>query len=248
MIRTLVRQFLRRRKIGVWAIDSSEILNFENVLYGVLQRRGNLKYLQIGGNDGVMADPMFDFVMRHSNEVSGLVIEPLPHLFQALESNYRHFPSINVERIAIHHSQSEMDMYFVDQASVSRKTKHLAGIASFDPNHWERTGLVSSSQIRKQTVPCVPIMDLIDRHGLFDIDVLVTDTEGYDFHIIESLDLELVRPFVIRFEHGLPNQLMSIEEFSRISSKLNGFGYQVVRESYDATAILLDEFTQDART
>jgi len=240
MMRTLIRRLLRTRGIGVWAIDSTELLNFENVLYRILSEKNHVRYLQIGGNDGVMADPMFDFVTRHSTRVSGLVVEPLPHLFQALSRNYRNFPSIRLVEIAIHDRESTMEMYFVDPSSVTRKNRHLAGIASFNPQHWERTGLLNESQIRQQTVPCIPLMQLIELHDLADIDVFVSDTEGYDFHILKALDLQKVRPSVIRFEHGLPNQMMSEVEFAQITKQLNEFGYQMIREDYDATALLLD--------
>lgn len=238
MMRALLRQFLRRQGIGVWKIDSPEIVNFENILFDVLTQRGRLKYLQIGGNDGVLADPMYEFIRRHKDKVTGLVIEPLPHLFKQLSANYRVFSSITLEQVAIHATETQMDMYYVDPRSIGADTSHLAGIASFDPQHWRRTGLVSESHIRTQQVKCVPLMDLIRNHSLEDVDVFVTDTEGYDFHVIEALDLKLVRPLVIRFEHGLPNGLMSADQFHGLVQKLNMAGYQVIKETYDATAIL----------
>jgi FkbM family methyltransferase len=239
MIRGLARKLLRRAGIGVWAIDTGEILNFENLLFGVLAREGGLKYVQVGGNDGILADPMYEFLRRHSNSVSGLVVEPLPHLFAALEQNYQNFSGVRLRKVAIHASKNEMQMYYVDPRKITKANSHLAGIASFDPDHWKRTGLVTADQILSQPVPCRPLMDVISEESLEDMDVFITDTEGYDFHVLSALDLDRTRPSVVRFEHGLKNSLMTRSQFNQVVEKLTNFGYHVIKEDYDATAIRL---------
>ena len=66
------------------------------------------------------------------------------------------------------------------------------------------------------------------------------DTEGYDYQILMSIDFAHVKPRMIRFEHGVRDQLMPHENFTKVCSYLNSFGYQIIAESYDATAYLLD--------
>ena len=55
-----------------------------------------------------------------------------------------------------------------------------------------------------------------------------------------SIDFEILKPNIIRFEHGLRNNLMTNKKFSKICKYLNSFGYQIITESYDATAYIID--------
>ena len=68
----------------------------------------------------------------------------------------------------------------------------------------------------------------------------MVDTEGYDYEILLSIDFVIVKPKIIHFEHGVRNELMSFEQFMIISDHLNAHGYQIIAQSYDATAYLLD--------
>jgi hypothetical protein len=74
---------------------------------------------------------------------------------------------------------------------------------------------------------------------LEDINVLIIDTEGYDAKILEMVDFELVRPSIIRFEHGMKSDVMSKETLLAIISRLNSYGYQIIVEDNDATAVLI---------
>ena len=70
--------------------------------------------------------------------------------------------------------------------------------------------------------------------------VLLQNKEGYDFEILMSIDFAHIKPRIIRFEHGVRNSVMSSDQFIHVCNHLNSYGYQIIAESYDATAYLLD--------
>ena len=55
-----------------------------------------------------------------------------------------------------------------------------------------------------------------------------------------GIDFTNVRPRIIRFEHGVRDRIMSESNFIEIIERLNSYGYQIMAESYDATAYLLE--------
>ena len=55
-----------------------------------------------------------------------------------------------------------------------------------------------------------------------------------------SIDFSILQPKMIRFEHGIRNEVMRPDKFLKVCDYLNSNGYQIITESYDATAYLLD--------
>lgn len=56
-------------------------------------------FVQVGANDGVWDDPLHDLVLEF--HLSGLLIEPLPDIFDKLKHNYRDQPQLLFENVAI---------------------------------------------------------------------------------------------------------------------------------------------------
>ena len=73
---------------------------------------------------------------------------------------------------------------------------------------------------------CVHINDLFAHIGVEEVDVLIIDTEGFDFALMESLDLGAISPLVIEFE----GKALTYEQIDRMQRKLEAYGYRV----YDA--------------
>ena len=97
-----------------------------------------------------------------------------------------------------------------------------------------------SEYIEEVTVKCVSFADFVKSQAIQNLDLLLIDTEGYDFEILMSIDFSVLKPKIIRFEHGIRNEVMSPENFASVCKNLNSLGYQVIADSYDATAYLLD--------
>lgn len=217
------------------------IFDFESFLQRYLIVNKKLFFIQIGANDGVMNDPIYKFNAKNYELISGYVIEPLKDIFQNLEKNYRKFPQITALNLGIHNTESEISLYRVKSEYLSEVPEFARGIASVNPDHWKKSNLVIDAHyITEEKINCISFSQLIKNYHIDSIDLLVIDTEGYDYEILMEMDLNTIRPKIIRFEHGIRDGVMSEIQFSQVCSKLNDFGYQIIAESYDATAYILE--------
>jgi hypothetical protein len=113
------------------------------------------------------------------------------------------------------------------------------GISSFDKDHHKRSGTPSEVMI-EEMVPCRTLDEVLEEHGVRNVDVLVIDTEGYDAEILRGFDFRRFKPKIIRFEHGLSSAVMSRETFSGVVDLLHRTDYELALERFDATAYQRD--------
>ncbi len=239
--KSYVHIVLRRMGYKAVMIGPYSIFDFESFLYRHLAVHKSLTFLQIGANDGVMNDPIYQFNIDNKSKVRGFVLEPLPDIYEKLVENYQSSPNIKPFNLAIHTTESEMVLHRVIPSRTDEVPEFARGIASFDETHWEKTTLVPNADYMEQVkVKCVSFADFIKSNAIDRLDLLLLDTEGYDYQILMSIDFTYIKPRMIRFEHGVRNNVMSPENFMSVCCYLNTFGYQIIAESYDATAYLLD--------
>jgi len=237
----IARKLLQKSGLRVTRPGPYGVFDFESFLCRHLEVHGTLNFVQIGANDGVMNDPIYKFLQKNKNRVSGFVLEPLPNIFSLLVKNYEAFPNIKPLNFAVHNSETEMLLYRVKPEHLSELPAFARGIASFDPNHWKKTSLVPDQDyIQSEIVKCISYSQLLENYGIAEIGLLLIDTEGYDYEILMGIDFTNVRPRIIRFEHGVRDRIMSESNFIEIIERLNSHGYQIIAESYDATAYLLE--------
>ena len=240
-LKKIIRVRFEKRGYRIFRPGPYMFFDFESFLYRHLEVHENLTYIQIGANDGVLNDPIYQFVVQNHKRVTGYLIEPVPEIYQRLVENYAKFEQIQAYNFAIHESEAEMKLYRVSPESEINLPKFAKGIASFDKDHWQKTLLVPGVEFMEAiSVPCMSLKQFISREEIEEVDLLIIDTEGYDFEILKALLLAKFRPRIIRFEHGLRNNIMTLKDFMEICGELNSSGYQIIAESYDATAYLLD--------
>jgi len=240
-IKTMVRDFMRRRGYRVFKIGPYSLFDFESFLYRHLEVHKTFSFLQVGANDGVMNDPIYQFNMDNKSVISGFVLEPLPDIYDKLVKNYQSCSNITAFNLAIHETETEMVLHRVKPALAALVPEFARGVASFDADHWEKTTIVPNAGYMEQVkVKCMSFANFIKSNGIDSLDLLLIDTEGYDYQILMSIDFTLIKPRMIRFEHGVRDKVMSPDNFTAVCSHLNSFGYQIIAESYDATAYLLD--------
>lgn len=241
LIKKYIQHWLHKYGLKISRIGPYSIFDFESFLYRHLAVHKTLTFLQIGANDGIMNDPVYHFNVGNRNAVSGFVLEPLPDIFEKLVENYKCCPGIKPFNLAIHATQSEMILHRVKPELAAEVPVFARGIASFDANHWKKTTLVPSVDLMEQVkVSCVSFADFIRSNAIDNLDLLLLDTEGYDYEILMSIDFAQIKPRIIRFEHGVRDNVMSFGQFKQVCNYLNSFGYQIIAESYDVTAYLLD--------
>ncbi len=173
----------------------------------------NLFFIQVGANDGKMNDPFFKFIRR--DNWNGLLIEPQRIIFERLRDNYSKFKKVTFENVAIS-DKEEIKKIFKISFSNSRRA---SGVSSFIKDDLKRildagyAELIAKEEniilpknkedwITTEDVKCLNLNSLLLKHNITKVDLLVIDTEGYDYEIIKTIPFEILRPKVIIFEHS----------------------------------------------
>lgn len=244
LLRESVNNFFGRLGYRLSRIDRTDhFFDMEALLHFQLRKSDGFFFVQIGACDGISFDPIYRFVTRNHEKIRGIVVEPLNDYFKELQHNYKKYPGIIPVRSAIHNVKKEMILYRVDPSKIPALPKWAKGISSFNKDHHRLSG-TSSDHIIQEKVPCMSLAELFDEYHVQKIDLLQIDTEGYDAEIMLNLDLNHIKPKIIRFEHGLPHGIMQKEQFLQIIDVLHRNDYEVALDKYDATAyqrsIILD--------
>ena len=220
---------LNRHVESEWARAVSPPLPCHPFLALLLLQHPQPFFIQIGAHDGISFDDLFGVVRRH--QLPGLVVEPLPDLFEKLRENYTSHPQVTPVNVAIDVHPGRRTMYRVPSGAPGAPS-FASGIGSFDPRHHRRSG-VSTQLICEQTVECITFDELMERYKVERVDYLQVDTEGYDAQILNSIDITRIRPGVIRFEHSA----LSPGEKDGLANRLAECSYQLIADQENAFAV-----------
>ncbi|MDQ0391877.1 FkbM family methyltransferase [Labrys monachus] len=159
--------------------------------------------VQIGSNDGRQGDPLYKWIKRKKNW-RGLLVEPVPYLFDRLKQNYRKKQGLLFFNAAISDESEHITLWSVDPKAVNSLDLPywFDQLASFDRNHiTSHLGSKIEPYIIQISVPAVSLTEAIKLNMIEKIDLLHIDTEGYDYNILRQLDFSRFRPTIIMYEH-----------------------------------------------
>src|SRR6185312_6255197 len=167
-----------------------------------LARAGDIAtFVQIGANDGNEADPMASIIRRH--KLKGVMVEPIPYFFDKLKRRYSDRHDIRFVNAAIAETNGERPFFYLPPDDPALPA-WANGLGSFNRETiMSHTALIENLDtiIRETTVPCITLNALLEQCKLREFDVLLIDTEGYDYRIIQQIDFDRFQPKVILFEH-----------------------------------------------
>jgi FkbM family methyltransferase len=181
-----------------------------------------LTFLQIGAFDGVGDDDLRELVTVH--KLRGVLVEPQPAAFARLQQNYRNQPQVTLLRAAIAEIEGTRDFFC--------HRSHASMAASFNRQHLRKHG-ISDRDIVMQQVPCHTVESALRSAGMDTIDLIQIDAEGYDWPIIRSIDLNRIRPQIMRFEY----RHMSDRDADACLERLAAAGYRFIIEMKDIIAV-----------
>jgi FkbM family methyltransferase len=190
-------------------------------------------FVEIGANDGVRHDHLRPHVL--AGGWRGVMVEPVPYVFEHLRHNYAGMEGVILENAAIADHDGRIPFF------------HLPPVADPEseglPDWYDALGSFSLDAVlaHADTIPdlerrlvstevrCLTLASLCQRHRVQHIDVLVTDTEGHDAEILDQLELRGARPRLIVYEHyHLPP-----EERDACRRRLERAGYLTMEEHFD---------------
>mgnify|MGYP000854727544 CR=1 FL=1 len=151
-------------------------------------------FIQVGAHDGLKNDPINKYIKKYNWH--GILIEPQQDIFYKLKENYKEFSkNLIFENIAISSAKNEIELY-------RSKSGNKSTVASVRKNITKRQLKAGDKELHSVKVKCTSLNNLINKHSVIKIDLLQIDTEGYDFEVIKTLELENLKPKIIHFEFG----------------------------------------------
>jgi FkbM family methyltransferase len=223
-----MRKYLNRLLLGL-GYRIEKVGRFERLLERLRRNRPSLRFVQVGANDGVRFDGLYDFVTR--NHCRGVAIEPLPDAFEILRRNYLSHREVTPVNLAIHPDADIATFYRVALERQAEVPEWTYGIASFDRTHLLRAG-VPEDCIAELSVRCAPLMQVVREHGLLGAELLQIDTEGFDAEVIRMVDFGTWRLLLVKYEHAN----LKPGEREACEARLRAEGYRLEAEGIDTIA------------
>jgi FkbM family methyltransferase len=193
---------------------------FRLAVEALMARRGDaLSFIQVGANDGVFGDPLRPYVLTRGWR--GILVEPQIDVFGRLRENYAECSErLSFENIAIS-SQDSLTLYLPPTQLGDHDPTHARSIVSSDPHVISRQIGMSESQLRRVDVPALTLDALLAKHEMTELDLLQIDAEGFDWEVLQTLDLDRVSPILIQVESGH----LSRTALSQMAKHLGDAGY-----------------------
>ena len=122
-------------------------------------------------------------------EVRGVLIEPVPELFERLRATYAGKDGLTFVNAAVAEADGRRDLYWVPPAPDDPEWSDQLGSFSRDVvlGHADEVRDLAD-RVVTVSVACRTLASLVAEHGLSDIDLLHIDAEGYDLAILRTID------------------------------------------------------------
>lgn len=177
------RYLARSYKANGRAIDGTNSIDIFAVLVRHLFTANPPFVIQIGANDGKMADPLCGLI---TPEWRGLLVEPHPEAFAQLQKTYQGFSKLKLVQCAVTERSETVTLQLCKNTVESTITRG------------DVKNLTGSVNVQGQTLQM-----LLQDHAISRADIMVVDTEGYDYKIVKQIFDTKVRPTILQFEHTL---------------------------------------------
>ena len=201
--------------------------------------------IQIGANDGITHDPVHKFIKR--DKWNGVLLEPQKYVFEKFLSKiYRKHSNISVVNAAMGYEDGTASIYKIGFSTARWAT----GLTTFDKATLEKafdSGHVArkcgkegskipeddSTHIVEESVTILSARSLINEYQVQKIDLLMIDTEGFDYEVIKMFDIANNKPGLIIFEKSH----LSEEDYQECEKLLSDNGYDIRKDGANTIAL-----------
>ncbi|MEX2404007.1 MAG: FkbM family methyltransferase, partial [Balneolales bacterium] len=208
--------------------------SLQKIISRFSKRKDDIFFIQIGSNDGVTRDPLHRHITK--DQWRGIVVEPVRYIYEKLIENYRYYPRVSCENLAIADENGTREFYRLKESD-DGLPEWYDQIGSFNPDivetHSHKINNFYKYYITEQ-VDCITLETLLKRHNVQKIDLIHIDTEGYDHEIIKMINFDKFNPEIIMFEH----KHLPIETYKEVIHFLKEKHYKLYSEKNDTMAIL----------
>lgn len=234
--------------VGRWlrlARLATRPLRRQDVVHREALRQPGLRFIQIGANDGVIADPLHPFIEDFG--WTGVLVEPQPAVFEdKLSPLYCDNERVTLINAAVGAESGSMPLYVLSFSD----ERWATGKATLDREILQRSvdsglidRLVAAHQVRPPedradwitsiSVPVVTVAELLSRSGMVDFDLLHVDTEGADGLIVRQFDFSASSCRLVQFEHVH----LTDDDLALTCAHLERAGYTLYHDKMDCLAV-----------
>ena len=191
---------------------------FDLAVQALMAQRGDaLRFVQIGANNGIDGDPLRPYIVKHPWR--GVLVEPQPNIFALLTANYAECADrLAFENVAI--SRGGCLVLYLPPADWP-SDKHGVTYVSGVPSVLARQIDVAESTLTRIEVPAMTLDALFAKHGIEQLDLLQIDTEGFDWEVLQTIDLTRFKPAIIHIETGH----LSRDALAKVAARLTEADY-----------------------
>ena len=190
-------------------------------------------FVEIGSNDGEQLDHLRSLILQCNWR--GVMVEPVPYVFERLRDNYAALERVTLENAAITGADGHQLFFHLAQVDDPAREKlppWYDAIGSFSREHLliHKPAIPDIEQRVVETrVPCLTFDSLCQKHGLDAVDLLSIDTEGHDYEILRHIDLRRHAPVLVIYEH------FHLDREAREACRrmMQQSGYDTMEEGYD---------------
>ncbi len=220
-------------KFGRGLYFKKKLLDSRLILDKNFEEDSSFSFIQIGANDGISFDFLYDFVIKRKSK--GVVIEPVKEYFKELVINYKDFPKILKVNKAVHPFEKKIDLYKINNQMANKYPEWAKGIASLNKNHHKKIN-IKTDDIIIEPVEADTLMEIIHQNYNYNyLDYFQVDTEGFDYEIIKMLDFSILKPRIIKFESVHLNS----DKLNELNNLLRKKKYYLFTENGDTVALNL---------
>jgi FkbM family methyltransferase len=186
--------------------------------------RMHVALLLVGSHDG---RKLQDVITEAATHGAVILIEPVPHLFEALLRNHGDKPNVRCLNCCVA-LQSGMVTFFAPTDTAASVIPEADQLGSMSRHHAVAHHAALAEHIREIQVAAVTVADLLRQFDIGSIDLLITDTEGHDADLLASFPFDLCAPNQIVFEYKHSDGPVRIgRKLGQLLIRLDNLGYDI---------------------
>lgn len=186
-------------------------------------------FVQIGANEGHTEDPLYRHIRLSGWK--GILIEPQKEVFKQLVKNHKANPDLIFENVAISNDTKPKEFFFVEKTP--DLPDFVTKLSSFERRVTEELlDHFPNAKLNSIQIPCTTVQELAKKHNVKKVNLLLLDTEGFDYEILKTVDLNELDIDMIVFEH---RHLDAATQDEAIQG-LKEHGYAVFKDDHDTVA------------
>jgi FkbM family methyltransferase len=208
-----------RRQVWEWLgsdkYSRPSLNDLDHKLEGYLDFKGGF-FIEVGANDGFSQSNTYYF--ERMKDWKGILIEPIPALYQRCRRTRKRSAVYQCALVSAQYQQDSITMTYANLMSLVQGARKST---SGDQDHVDR-GVEIQREVTapyQVTVPAQTLTSILDEEGVSSIDLLSVDVEGYEYDVLQGLDLSRYRPRYI---------LVEANYYDEINSYLTENGYSTV--------------------